>query len=298
MEIDKIYNKNCIEGLKELPDKCVDLIVTSPPYNAGINYDVYNDKVSQEEYLKMLEESGKELFRVLKDDGRICVNVGIVSKNNETEDYFFIPYELYNIYVKIGFIPREVIHWIKGKDENTFYRGNTAWGSWKSASNPHLRSLSEDILIFNKKYWGKQKRGESDLTTNEFKWWTKSVWFIVSDCETHEKGHPDVYPEELPKRLIKLYSYVGDVVLDPFCGIGTTCIVAKYYKRKYLGYELSPQYCKIATERLSQEILCFPETLLSQPSTEGSLISVKRESDDSPNSPHIDNKEREEANFS
>jgi len=250
--VNKIFYGDCREILKGMPDEFVDLIVTSPPYNAGINYDIYNDKVSKEEYLKMIEDAGKELFRVLKDDGRLCINVGIVSKNNETEDYFFIPYELYNIYVKIGFVPREVIHWIKGKDENVFYRANTAWGSWKSASNPHLRSISEDILIFNKKCWGKQRQGESDLTANEFKWWTKSVWFMTADFQTHEKGHPAVFPVELPKRLIKLYSYVGDVVLDPFCGIGTVCVVSKKLHRNYIGIDISGNYCGLCRKNLDR----------------------------------------------
>lgn len=191
----------------------------------------------------------------MKDDGRICINLGMISKDGEKDEFYFIPFEVYNILTKIGFIPREIVHWIKGKDENTFYRGNTAWGSWKSASNPHLRSLSEVILIFNKKEWAKQTKGVSDITTDEFKWWTKSVWFIVADCTTHKKGHPAIFPEELPKRLIKLYSYVGDVVLDNFCGIGTTCLVAKQLGRNFIGFDISEEYCKIAERRLAQETI-------------------------------------------
>lgn len=255
VEINKIYPKNCIGGLKEIPNEYVDLVITSPPYNAGINYDIYDDKVSKEDYLKMMEKAGKQLFRVLKNDGRLCINIGMVSKDNERDEFYFIAFEIYNLYVKLGFIPREVIHWVKGSSDKVFYRANTAWGSWKSASNPHLRSISELILVFNKKHWGKQSDGESDITANEFKWWTKSIWFMVADCETHKKGHPAVFPEELPKRLIKLYSYVGDVVLDPFCGIGTTCIVAKRFKRKFIGYEISEKYCKIAEKRLAQKTL-------------------------------------------
>jgi site-specific DNA-methyltransferase (adenine-specific) len=161
----------------------------------------------------------------------------------------YIPLHQYLIEMMndLGFLMRGEIIWDKGSSASQ----STAWGSWQSASNPVLRDVHEYILVFSKNTY-KRERGDKENTIgrDEFLDWTKSVWTFPA-VSAKKVGHPAPFPEELPHRLIQLYSYKGDVVLDPFAGSGTTCLVAKRDSRHYIGYEINKQYVKLATERIT-----------------------------------------------
>lgn len=250
----KILCGDCIDVIKSIPDDLIDLIVTSPPYNVGINYDKWDDNQPESEYWKFVNKWIRESARILKDGGRICINIPVMGNNplmKKSNEYLFHLPQYLEI-IKSHLNLRECITWIKSwaeYDENVFCGGNTAWGSWLSPSNPFCRSFSEFIIVAHKNNPKIQHDGETDLTKEEFLRWTKNVWFFPSESN---RNHPAPFPEELPKRCIKVYSYINDLILDPFVGKGTTCIVAKDLNRKYIGIDISEAYCKMSRQRLSQ----------------------------------------------
>ena len=153
----------------------------------------------------------------------------------------------YRAHMQLGFLPMGEIIWQKGKGAN----GSCAWGSWKSARSPRLRDIHEYLLVLAKGEFKRRERGESDITEEEFMQATLSVWNIPPES-ARKVGHPAPFPLELARRVIRLYSYVGDVVLDPFAGSGTTCVAAKCLKRRYVGFDISPEYCALAEKRLAE----------------------------------------------
>ena len=243
---------NSIETLKEMEDNKVDLIVTSPPYYVGIKYNTYNDTLPEEEYWEFTEKWMKELHRVLKRGGRVCINIPVMGNNAEMKkgnEYLFHLPRYLNI-IKKNFLLRECITWIKSYaeyNENVFCGGNTAWGSWLDPSCPFLRSFSEFIIVSHKETPYLQHKGKTDLEKDEFLRWTKNVWFFPSE---NDREHPAPFPEELPRRCIKLYSYIGDLVLDPFMGSGTTGVVCKKIKRNFIGIEIDKKYYELSKNRI------------------------------------------------
>jgi len=237
--LDQVYCKSS-EQMDEIPDSSVHLMVTSPPYNASKDYD---QDLSLEEYLLMLEKVWRETYRVLVPGGRACINTANLGRKP------YIPLHKYIIemMIDLGFLMRGEIIWDKASSASQ----STAWGSWQSASNPVLRDVHEYILVFSKNTF-KRERGDKENTIgrDEFLEWTKSVWTFPA-VSAKKVGHPAPFPEELPHRLIQLYSYQGDVVLDPFAGSGTTCLVAAMDDRRYIGYEIDEQYVKLARERIA-----------------------------------------------
>jgi DNA modification methylase len=237
--LDRLYCKSS-EQMDELPDASVHLMITSPPYNASKEYD---QDLSLEEYLQLLENVWQETSRVLVPGGRACINTANLGRKP------YIPLHQYLIEMMndLGFLMRGEIIWDKGSSASQ----STAWGSWQSASNPVLRDVHEYILVFSKNTF-KREQGEKENTIgrDEFLEWTKSVWTFPA-VSAKKIGHPAPFPEELPHRLIQLYSYKGDVILDPFAGSGTTCLVAARDGRHYIGYEVSKQYVDLARERIA-----------------------------------------------
>ena len=237
--LDRLYCKSS-ERMDELPDASVHLMVTSPPYNASKEYD---QDLNLQEYLQMLESVFRETYRVLVPGGRACINTANLGRKP------YIPLHKYLIAImeEIGFLMRGEIIWDKGSSASQ----STAWGSWQSASNPVLRDVHEYILVFSKNTF-KRERGEKEntISRDEFLEWTKSVWTFPA-ISAKKIGHPAPFPEELPHRLIQLYSYKGDVILDPFAGSGTTCLVAGRDGRRYIGYEISEQYVELARNRIA-----------------------------------------------
>jgi site-specific DNA-methyltransferase (adenine-specific) len=234
----QVYCKSS-EKMDELPDDCVHLMVTSPPYNVLKEYDT---DLNLAEYLSLLKRVWAETYRVLAPGGRACVNVANLGRKP------YIPLHSYIIdqMIEIGYLMRGEIIWNKASSASP----STAWGSWQSAANPVLRDVHEYILIFSKGSFGRKSKGkESTITREQFLDWTKSVWTFPA-MPARRVGHPAPFPEELPHRLIQLFTYRGDVVIDPFMGSGTTCLAAAADGRIYVGYDLNADYVDLARKRL------------------------------------------------
>lgn len=240
--LNRIITGDAREVLKLFPDNCIHLMVTSPPYNSGKEYD---KDLTLGEYLDFIEEVMREVFRVLVWGGRACFNIANLGRKP------YIPLHAYLIerFEKIGFLFRGEIIWDKG---NGVSGGSTAWGSWLSATNPVLRDQHEYIIVLSK---GNFKRSsgnrESTITREEFLEFTKSVWRFSPES-ARRVGHPAPFPEELPYRCIQLYTFKGDVVLDPFAGSGTTCVVALKTGRCFVGIEVNKKYVEIAEKRIRE----------------------------------------------
>jgi site-specific DNA-methyltransferase (adenine-specific) len=223
------------EDMSAIPDNSLQLMITSPPYNVTKDYD---DDLTLKEYLDMLGNVLSETYRVLVNGGRACVNVANIGR----KPYIPLSAHITEMMLNIGFLMRGEIIWNKGAGAGT----SMAWGSWQSASNPVLRDVHEYILIFSKgdfKLDGKNK--ENTITKEQFMEYTKSVWNM--NTESAKKiGHPAPFPVELPYRLVQLFSYKNDIILDPFMGSGTTAIAAINSGRNYIGFEISEEYCKLA----------------------------------------------------
>jgi site-specific DNA-methyltransferase (adenine-specific) len=228
------------EQMDGLPDNCVHLMVTSPPYNVTKTYD---DDLSLQEYLKLLRRVFSETYRVLADGGRACVNVANLGR----KPYIPLSDHISHIMMEIGFLMRGEIIWAKGAGAGV----SMAWGSWQSAANPVLRDTHEYILVFCKGSFRRPKGDKlSTISREQFMEWTKSVWTMNPES-ARRVGHPAPFPLELPARLIQLYSFAGDVVLDPFMGSGTTALAAVQAGRRYVGYDTSAEYVALAEKRLA-----------------------------------------------
>jgi DNA modification methylase len=244
IELNNIYNLDCLIGLKQIPDNYIDIIVTSPPYNFDMEYDTYNDKKSWQDFFDWLNEVWKECFRVLKPSGRLCVNIQPLFS-----DYIPSHHIISNQLLNIGFLWKGEILW----EKNNYNCKYTAWGSWQSPSSPYLKYTWEFVEIFCKGDLKKKGDKENiDITGDEFKEWVYAKWSIAPERKMKEYGHPAMFPEKLVERLLKLFSYKNDIVLDPFNGAGTTTYVAKRLGRRYIGLDISKTYCDKAIERLSK----------------------------------------------
>ena len=239
----KIFCKSS-EHMVELPDDSVHLMVTSPPYNVGKEYD---QGLTLDEYKSLLKNVFNDVRRVLVPGGRACVNIANLGRKP------YIPLDAFitQIMLDIGFLMRGEIVWDKGSSAAS----STAWGSWRSASNPTLRDVHEYIMIFSKDTFKRpQPKGrKSTIAKEEFLEWTKSVWSFPAESATRV-GHPAPFPVELPLRLVKLYTFEGEVVLDPFIGSGTTAIASLKTNRHFVGYDIEKQYVDMANRRIQNEL--------------------------------------------
>jgi len=241
----KLYVGDCIAVMKtKIDDESIDLIVTSPPYNCGIKYDNYNDSLPKEKYYRWCKNWLKECYRVLKNNRRIAINV-LLNKGSSREGREQPVVEFCNLLKKVGFSLNNITLWM---DEHRVK--HTAWGSWKSASAPYIFNPYEVIIMASKGKWERKDRGVSDITRDEFMEWVTGRWRFNPE---HRRLNPAPFPEELPKRCIKLLSYVGDTVLDPFVGSGTTCVAAKKLNRNCIGIDISKKYINIAKKRIKEQ---------------------------------------------
>ena len=238
---DMIYRTSS-EDMFQLPDRCIDLVVTSPPYNVGKDYD---DDLTLDEYLKLLTRVFIECHRVLVHGGRMCINVANLGRR----PYLPLTSFITDIVSAIGFLNRGQIIWDKGAGAGS----SCAWGSWCSASNPVLRDTHEYILVFSKDAYKKDRRlfTDTDMTKEEFLEWTKSVWSFQPES-AKRVGHPAPFPVELPRRCIKMYSFTNEVILDPFMGSGTTAVAAIENNRLFMGYETNDEYFNLAKKRIDK----------------------------------------------
>lgn len=240
--INKIIVGDSEVVLKKLPDNCIDLIFTSPPYNFGLDYENHKDGVNWNEYFNKLFAIFTECIRVVKYGGRIVINVQPLFS-----DYIPIHHIISNFFIKNKLIWKGEILW----DKHNYNCKYTAWGSWKSPSNPYLKYTWEFLEVFckgNLRHPGNWKL--ADITPEEFKKWVYARWDIAPEFNMRKYGHPAMFPEALAERVIKLFSFKGNVVLDPFNGVGTTTAVAKRLSRYYIGIDISEEYCKKAEDRL------------------------------------------------
>lgn len=232
------------EAMTPLPDNSVHLMVTSPPYNVGKEYD---DDLSAEEFRALLVRVWQETYRVLVDGGRACINIANIGR----KPYISLTSLITEDMLKLGFLMRGEIIWNKAASSGT----SCAWGSWCSPSNPVLRDVHEYILIFSKGDFSRGLSRDKDkvatIEKDEFMEYTKSIWTFNAE-RASRVNHPAPYPVELPHRLIKLYTYTNDVILDPFMGSGTTGLAALDNGRKYVGFEINDAYCRIAENRLRE----------------------------------------------
>ena len=241
-DLNKLYCKSS-EQMDEIPDESVHLMITSPPYNVGKEYD---DDLTLDEYLELLTAVFSQTYKKLVTGGRACINIANIGR----KPYIPLHAMVIEIMLDLGFLMRGEIIW----DKSASGGGSCAWGSWMSASNPVLRDYHEYILVFSKDSYSKNKKQEKRDTIDhdDFINWTKSIW-TFSAVNAKKIGHPAPFPIELPHRLINLYSYEGDVVLDPFCGSGTTCIAAIQNNRNYIGYDIKKEYIDLAKKRISNQ---------------------------------------------
>jgi site-specific DNA-methyltransferase (adenine-specific) len=220
----------------------VDLVVTSPPYNVDIQYNSHKDDVSYTDYLEFSEKWMARCYEFLKDDGRFCLNVPL-DKNKGGQQS--VGADFTTIAKEIGYNYHSTVIWNEGNISR-----RTAWGSWMSASAPYVIAPVELIIILYQNTWKKTSGSkESDVTRDEFMSWTNGLWTFNGESKKRI-GHPAPFPLELPKRCIKLFSYVGDTVLDPFVGSGTTLIAASMLERKGIGVDVDKGYCKLAKSRI------------------------------------------------
>ena len=239
-KLDKIYCKSS-ENMDEIPDNSIHLMITSPPYNVGKEYD---EDLTLDEYLKLLQRVFKSCHEKLVTGGRACINIANIGR----KPYIPLHAMIMEIMLDLGFLMRGEIIW----DKSASGGGSCAWGSWMSASNPVLRDFHEYILVFSKDSYSKNKKQpkKDTIEKQDFIDWTKSIWTFPA-VNAKKIGHPAPFPVELPHRLINLYSYEGDVILDPFCGSGSTFIAARQNNRRYIGYDIKKEYVELAEKRIN-----------------------------------------------
>lgn len=264
MELNKIYNGDILEMFGKTPDNFIDLIVTSPPYNVGIEYDTWDDKKSSDDYYKWVRDWITESYRTLKDDGRIAINIPYEVNMYDQGGRQFISSEYWQIMKEVGFKFFGIAH----LDEPASHRPKTtAWGSWMSPSGPYIHNVQECVILAYKNsptkiekgkgHWeyeevdvlGKTKKVYKQEDKNEFMELVFGEWKYFADTRSLTKA---TFSEDLPSKAIKILTYKDDVVLDCFSGSGTTAISAMKLGRNYIGFELSKNYYKISLQRIKK----------------------------------------------
>lgn len=239
--INKIFCKSS-EIMSELPDNSVHLMITSPPYNVG---KLYDENLTLNEYRSLLKRIFKETYRVLVPGGRVCINIANLGRKPYLPIHSYIIEDMHDL----GFLMRGELLWDKGSSASS----STAWGTYLKATNPVLRDVHEYILVFCKDTYTRSNpnKKESTISKEEFLEFTKSVWKFSAE-RASKIGHPAPFPVELPYRLIQLYTFENDIILDPFAGSGTTCVAALKTGRKYVAYDTEEKYCDLAEQRIKQ----------------------------------------------
>ena len=261
--IHKIINGDCVEVMNSMPEKSIDQVITSPPYNCNIPYDTYNDGLSMEQYWEWTEQWLTEAYRVLKDDGRIAINIPLEINTQERGGRVLMVGEFWMLMKKVGF---NFFGIIDLEEQSPHRSKTTAWGSWMSPSSPYLYNPKECVILAYKKFHKKQTKGQSQWTgtpvvqedgktkmtyldedKKEFMELVYGQWSYFAHTKTLTKA---TFSMDIPTKAIKILTYKNDIVLDPFCGSATTMVAAEILDRRWVGIELSPNYTKIGTERV------------------------------------------------
>ncbi|MGA2974668.1 MAG: site-specific DNA-methyltransferase [Spirochaetia bacterium] len=227
---------------KAIAPGSVNLIVTSPPYNVDIAYGAHDDAQSYPRYLRFSRRWLERCHSWLAPDGRLCLNIPL-DKNKDGQQS--VGADLTTIAKEVGFRYHSTIVWNEGNISR-----RTAWGSWMSASAPYVIAPVELIVVLYRHHWKRSSGSRlSDISRQEFMDWTNGLWTFHGESKKRA-GHPAPFPVELPLRCIKLFSFIGDTVLDPFMGSGSTLLAAAACGRMGIGIEIEEQYCAIARGRL------------------------------------------------
>ena len=226
----------------DLPIGSIDLVITSPPYNMGIEYASTDDALSWEDYCTWSLEWMKKVYALVASTGRMCLDIPLDKTFGGIVPFYA---DIMHVAMEAGWRYKTTIVWEKKQ-----MASRTAWGSWKSASAPHVLSAAEMIAVLYKDDWKKASSGVSDIAKQEFVDWSVGMWRFPG---VKRPEHPAPFPVELPRRCMKMFSYVGDTILDPFMGSGTTMVSAKRESRKAIGVDISSKYCEIAVKRLTVE---------------------------------------------
>ncbi len=239
--LDRIFCKSS-ENMNDIPDYSIHLMVTSPPYNVTKEYD---KNLTLDEYRELLKSVFTEVYKKLVTGGRACVNLANLGRKPYIAMHSYIIQDM----LEIGFLMRGEIIWNKASSASS----STAWGTWLSAANPILRDIHEYILVFSKEAFNRKNlpRKVSTINKDEFLEFTKSVWTFPAES-ARKIGHPAPFPIELPYRLIQLYTFKDEVVLDPFCGSGSACIAAIKAGRHYIGYDTEEAYVRLTERRIRE----------------------------------------------
>ncbi|GAB4339537.1 MAG: site-specific DNA-methyltransferase [Flammeovirgaceae bacterium] len=241
----QLFQDNCLKS-NLFEKEFIDLTITSPPYNVGIEYNSNDDELSYEQYLDFSEKWLSNCFHWTKPQGRLVMNIPL-DKNKGGQRA--VGADLTKIAQKIGWQYHSTIIWNEGNISR-----RTAWGSWLSAAAPYVIAPVELIVVLYKGDWKKTNGSKiSDITKEEFMTWTNGVWTFNGESKK-KIGHPAPFPRELPRRAIKLFSFVGDTIFDPFCGSGTTLIEAELLNRVGIGIEIDTNYCELAKNRILKEV--------------------------------------------
>lgn len=261
--INQVITGDCSEVMKRMPEGSVDLICTSPPYGVNIAYDVHNDDMEISEYLEFTRKWMTEAYKVLKDDGRIALNIPYEINRQAKGGRIFFVSEVYQVMKEIGFKFFGVVD----LEEDSPHRSKTtAWGSWMSPSSPYIYNPKECIILAYKKHHIKkvkgepQWKGEPTITEDgktkmvyqeedkkEFMELVFGQWKYLNDSRPMTKA---TFSMDIPTKAIKILSYKNDVILDPFNGSGTSCVAAEILDRRWIGIELSENYANISRERI------------------------------------------------
>lgn len=267
IETGKIINGDCVEVMKSMPEGSIDLLVTSPPYGVNVKYDVYDDSIPMDEYWDFTKKWLSESFRILKDDGRVAINVPIETNVQERGGRMLFNAEFWMRMKEVGF---QFFGMVDLTEDSPHRVRQTAWGSWMSASSPYIYNPKECVILAYKKSKKKLKKGQSqwkgevthvqkeDGTTKnkmvykdedkkDFMNLVFGRWEYFADTKSLTKA---TFSMDIPSKAIKILSYVDDIVLDPFMGSGTSAVAAEILNRRWIGIELSEEYTKIANERI------------------------------------------------
>jgi site-specific DNA-methyltransferase (adenine-specific) len=267
IETGKIINGDCADVLKTFPNSCIDLVVSSPPYNVGIQYDTHIDNTKMDDYWIWTEKWLTEIYRTLKDDGRVSINIPYETNVQDRGGRVFFVSDFYQVMKKVGF----KFFGIVDLEEDSPHRSKTtAWGSWMSPSSPYIYNPKECVILAYKKHHIKKIKGEpqwvgiptdieqedgtikkknvyKDEDKKEFMELVFGQWKYLNDSRPLTKA---TFSMDIPTKAIKILSYKNDIVLDPFAGSGTSCVAAETLDRRWIGIELSPNYAQIAIDRI------------------------------------------------